>query len=489
MGDFEKDLQDAFEGVEFTPSEQVWAGVEKGLRPGKKGIFFMWQTYGIAATLLLVLSLGYLFRDELFAGKADEPAKRELSQENGDNGNDTEPTDAQSADDDPQKSGEPEPEEGKDALDVNGASPGIKDLQARNAEADGSVNQAANLAEVAKMDATGTSKDIVARAPQGSIEALKASSQNLTELKAVVPESSQADETMLIDQSFMGPLTLSELKESMAAITNRWNLNNFVEPMEIATQAGSPETALAEARQTSLNGSLGSAVFTPNSSLDMASPVAEDVAIADPRFVGNLTASSTDQSESQLGSISVGFGVGLPIAKRWILKTGLRYSQYRFASTSNAYSLEDGQELPIYTRVAFDNTDVRFAGEYELTNTLHSLSIPAQFGWKSLDKGRFGSWFNIGVAADYFVSYTVMGDLNFLETRQVDFSESNFINRFNINALTGLEFTYQLNEKFALSGEVFLRQYIPMGNGDANYTSAPSVLGFGLGLNYYLKKK
>ena len=157
--------------------------------------------------------------------------------------------------------------------------------------------------------------------------------------------------------------------------------------------------------------------------------------------------------------------------------------------TSNAYSIENGEQLPIYTRVAFDATNVEFAGEYNITNTLHSLSIPAQFGWKFINLGRFGTWLNIGIAADYLVSHTIKGDLNFLEKRSVDFSESGFINRFNFNALTGLEFTYELNEKFALSGEVFFRQFIPVGTGETSSTISPSVLGFGLGLNYYLKPK
>ena len=41
MGNFENELKDMFDGVEYKPSERVWAGVESALaQDKKKGIFF-----------------------------------------------------------------------------------------------------------------------------------------------------------------------------------------------------------------------------------------------------------------------------------------------------------------------------------------------------------------------------------------------------------------------------------------------------------------
>jgi len=485
MGDFEKDLRDAFEGVEYTPSEQVWTGVEAGLRPRKKGIFFMWQTYGIAATLVFLLTMGYLFRDELFGAGADGPAKQELTQNDKD-----QPADGEGDEKSPQakegentkSSDEPTSDPAMKDPAVDEAAPGLKDLQANNATDTNTVNSSGTATST--IDAA---TDVLARSSELSTISPDAQASVLAEGHEADETQTPDEEAILINASFMGPLTLQELKESIAAIKLRWDLMNMVEPMPEKEIVGSIPSVDVDARHTSLNGTMGSSVFNPNSSIANAALATVENSFMDQRFDQLQAAANTE--ERQLGSISVGFGVGLPLGKRWVLKTGLRYSQYRFASTSNAYSNENGQELPIYTRVAFDNSNVTFAGAYEITNTLHSLSIPAQFGWRFLNLGKFSSWLNMGVAADYFVSYTVKGDLNFLETRQVDFAQSNFINRFNINALTGMEFTYELNSKLALSGEVYFRQFIPFNSAESAYNAAPSVFGFGLGVNYYLRKK
>ena len=67
MSSFENDMKDAFEGVEFKPSEKLWAGIESAIVPKKKkGIFFMWQTYGMAASLLLAIGFAFLWSDGFF---------------------------------------------------------------------------------------------------------------------------------------------------------------------------------------------------------------------------------------------------------------------------------------------------------------------------------------------------------------------------------------------------------------------------------------
>ena len=76
MSSFEEDIQNMFEGAEFQPSDKVWAGVEAGLAPKKKkGIFFMWQTYGIAAGIAAVLSFGLLLNNGFFNDGAALPIK------------------------------------------------------------------------------------------------------------------------------------------------------------------------------------------------------------------------------------------------------------------------------------------------------------------------------------------------------------------------------------------------------------------------------
>ncbi|MBO6761371.1 MAG: hypothetical protein JJ909_10440, partial [Roseivirga sp.] len=72
MDNFESEMKDMFDGVEFQPSERVWAGVEQALgEKKKKGFFFMWQTYGVAAALILFITAGMLYKNGLFTKQPD----------------------------------------------------------------------------------------------------------------------------------------------------------------------------------------------------------------------------------------------------------------------------------------------------------------------------------------------------------------------------------------------------------------------------------
>lgn len=469
MGDFEKDLRNAFDEVEFAPSERVWDGVQAGLAPKKKkGVFMMWQTYGIAATLLFLLTMGFLFREELFYSSPADGPTRELTE----NDNEKSP---QTQNDTPEEQQADDPAQSPDTEDIelvdNASDLTVKDLQAQNTTKATSPGDEQSAGQVG-LQTAGTNP-VNAQA-------------NVNGLSIINPEMADVD---LLINTEVDLLSLLARTESLAPVRAKWELDNMVGAMEIGLKEGMEEPEATD-RLTSLNGSLGSGSFNPNGSLDDAGVAnAEALDFDDSRFNASRTVENSD--ERQLGSIAVGFGVGLPLGERWVFKTGLRYAQYRFASTSNAYSVENGQQLPIYSRVAFDDTQVLFAGDYELTNTLHSISIPAQFGLKVLNFNRFSTWVNMGVAADYFVNYTVKGDLNFLETRTVDFASSDFLSRFNMNILSGVELSYQLNQKFMLSGEVFYRQYIPIGGSTADGVSnaTPSFFGFGLGVNFFLQKK
>lgn len=476
MGDFEKDLQNAFEGAEFTPSPQVWDGVKAGLAPKKKaGVFYMWQTYGVAAAILFLFTMGFLFRDELFTTTGSDSPGTEL---------------ARTSETDPAK-GSPENAADKMAATDPASVDSLKDNKEstqsliRNKQLQASDNKTVtlkSLTEMAEGNRNQGSQSAALATPKGKEESQPFESQVLDQLQAATAMS--ADEAVSIYE-----LTPQDLQQSIAELKIRWELENMVGPMEIDTTniVANPETLVAS--RTSLNGIFGGGNFNPNAGGTDDLALQENIA-SDPLAGDFSVKSGGEESEEQLGSLSVGVGIGFDLGSRWILKTGLRYSQYRYATTSNAYSVEDGQPLPVFSNRTFALSQVRYAGDYELINTLHSISVPVQMGYKLLDGNRFGLVLNAGLGVDYFVRYTVKGELNFLETTKVDLAESQFPNRLNVNVLTGIELNYKLNEKFALSGELFFRQYIPsLGPTDGIATTTPSFFGFGLGLNYYLTSK
>lgn len=473
MGDFEKDLQNAFEGAEFTPSPQVWDGVKAGLAPKKKaGVFYMWQTYGVAAAILFLFTMGFLFRDELLGTGGTDVPGTELANTSE---NDPEKSSTSSAAD---KTAKTDPASVDSLKNDTQSIPSLiknKQPQARD-------TRTVNIEEL--------NKDKRNEGQATLPTALKVANQQSAGFEEQLLDQLQAANDLPIDEAYdFDVLTLRDLQESIAALRLRWELKNMVAPMEIDTTniIDTPETLMAS--RTSLSGSFGGGNFNPNSGSNDELALQENI-VSDPLAGDFSVRSSTEESEEQLGSISIGAGIGFEIGKKWILKTGLRYSQYRYASTSNAYSVEDGQPQPVFNNRFLSASQVRYAGDYELTNTIHSISIPLQMGYKLVDGNRFGVLLNAGLGADYFVRYTVKGELNFLETTKVDLDESQFPSRLNVNVLTGLELNYKLNEKFALSGELFFRQYIPsLGETDGISTATPSFLGFGLGLNYFLKRK
>lgn len=477
MGDFEKDLRNAFEGAEFTPSPQVWDGVKAGLAPKKKGgIFYMWQTYGVAATILFLLTMGFLFRDELFTTGGTEAPQTEIAK--------TSETDREKEN--------PENATANSAAKVDSA-----DVNALKEDIQSTKSLIQNRQLQAKDAKTFNIKDLTESTQESNnrtqiVAALPTTVQENPGFEEPVLTQLQANSNSLaVSEASITMLSPQELQESIAALRLRWELQNMVGALEIDTTHVVESVETLTVSRTSLSGSFGGGNFNPNTGGSTELALQENI-VNDPLAGDFRLSSSSDESEKQLGSLSIGGGIGFEIGRRWILKTGLRYSQYRYATNSNAYSEEDGRVLPVYNNASAltSASQLRYAGEYELTNTIHSISVPVQMGYKLLDRDRFGVVLNAGLGADYFAKYTVKGELSFLDTRKVDLGETDLLNRFNVNVLTGLELNYKLNEKFALSGEVFFRQYIPsLGETTGVASTTPSFFGFGLGLNYYLKRK
>lgn len=476
MGDFEKDLQNAFEGAEFTPSPQVWDGVKAGLAPKKKvGIFYMWQTYGIAAAIMFLFTMGFLFRDQFFTTGGSAVGTEELSEDG--------KTDSTTA------TGEKGLSEGKTDLvakkeptnpdEKNGNNALALPLTDSKLQADNRDAPKQNLLSNDKADES-------LSIPASNLNRNNLIDEQLLDVK-MLTELQAAHKAFDDGGIDVYVLESQDFQESIAEMRLRWELKNMVGPlkMDSALLKGLNVTALV-ARRTSLNGNFGSGSFSPNGNSSNES-LSQNLVASNPQAA---SFDVTNGEERQLGSLSIGAGIGVELGRKWLLKTGLRYSQYRYASTSNAYSLENGNSLPLNLNATFDASAIRYAGEYELTNTIHSISVPVQIGYKLLDLNRFDIMLNAGLGVDFFVGYTVKGDLNFLETRKVDLGESDFLNRFNVNVLTGLELSYELNDKFGLSAEVFFRQYVPSLNQTDGVAQAnPSFLGFGLGVNYFLRKK
>lgn len=467
MSSFENDIQNVFEGVEFQPSERVWAGVEAALVPKKKkGIFFMWQTYGIAAGIAALLSFGFLFNNGFFNNGSSLPVK-ELS-----------------------KAAEIE----KDSLSTEPnktSGNAIKEHSGADAVAS-SDNEKEDKDENFNSGIIPISDPLVKHQANNSLksENLKSTGGDNQYSSALEDQSNNGFEIIASDES-VSEIQLAGQKPyraSLAAEKLIFNSKMDMNPMTGLTglyASADVRELTSFNRERSINGSLGNSVLNLSSTGSSANSIAD---IRDPSTMNSLSATVDSGEDQALGAISAGFGLTFDLSRKLSMNLGARYSEFRIKSSSNAYSIENGKSLPVYAPVGFNPDNVFFVGDYDLENTVQSLFLQSTFSYKVISFGKFDIAIRAGVGIDYFLAYKVKGELNFLDTRKVNASESDFLNRTNLSGVSGIGLNYRLNNQFGLSGDISYRRFLTGRGSDVNATPS-SVLGFGLSLNYFLTRK
>ncbi len=465
MSSFEKDIQNVFEGVEFQPSERVWAGVESALiAKKKKGFFYMWQTYGIAAGLAAIVSFGFLYNDGFFTAKPSLGTE-ELSKKEEDK-NIEDPEGKSKENQSLASNKEDAPSDTQANADAESTSPKIQPLEASKA----ALSEQPRLMALAENNS-----------PQNGTGSL----QN----KSALTEGVLSDGSSRIRFESLHT-SLKPYRKSLAAEQLLFNAKMSLEPMHGSKQGNLIVELATESssyyKENSLNGSFGNSSMSLSTNGNSNNIMAAEV--RDPNSLNSLNTSVESGEDQVTGAISAGLGVTLDLSRRLSLNLGTRYSEFRFRNTSNAYSVEDGRSLPIYLPIGFNASDVFFVGVYDIENTIQSIFLQSALSYKLLTFGKFDIGVMAGVGMDYFLSYKVRGELNFLETRKVNPSESNFLNRTNLSGVSGFVVNYRINPQFGLSGDFNYRKFLNVSGNDVN-SNPSSVVGFGLSVNYFLTRK
>lgn len=461
MGNFENELKDMFDGVEYQPSERVWAGVESALaQDKKKGIFFMWQTYGIAAAITLFITAGVMFNNGYFSNQQD-PSKgtQEFTQKS---------NEEFSADSLKNEDGL-----NYEQLAKEGYNPNEEGIQQPLTSPNNKQLLAKNVGEGVKGE-TLNNLDL-------DFQKLAAES-NLT---TVVAKESIQNEEILFDIEGLNLLNEAEIKpyrQSLAAAKAKWLNRIGVDKSALMDMVVEMSDEPVFEAERMVNGRLG------NNNFNISSPengqplnaTAEDAQFAAMSDISN-------SQEETLGSISGGVGFSWELSKRLVLNTGIRYSELRVKSSSNAYSIENGESYPIYLPLGYDPQNVNFIGTYNLTNTMQGLSFQPTLSYRLAQFGKFDVSVNGGIGFDYFFAYRVKGDLNFLSVKRANLNDSDFIRMFNISGISGLGVNYRLNDQFGIGADFNYRYFVPTQGTDNRRQS--SVLGFGLGVNYFISNK
>lgn len=451
MGNFESEMRDMFDGVEFQPSEKVWAGVEKALNEKKnKGIFFMWQTYGIAAAIALFITAGMLYTNGFFTNQPDPiQGTKQLTESEQQISTDTLKTDD-----------------------------GNQQLLAKDGQAEG---KGSNTDIQEPVDPS--SSLMTANAAKESVdgESTLINESSLTELA----EDVSLEELMVnLDRSYDLERAISKpYQPSLAATKAKWLNRLGVDESALAAMIKVAESEPEFVGENSFNGRVGNNNFNISNTANGGQAMVAMAEDANFQALSNIE----NRPEETLGSLSAGLGFSFELSERLQLNTGLRYSELRVRTTSNAYSVENGESFPIYLPLGYDPDNVNFVGNYDLVNTLQGVSVQPTLSYKLARFGKFDVSVVGGAGVDYFFSYRLKGDLNFLSVRKANLNESDFIKKLNLSAISGIAVNYRLNNQFGVSADFNYRFFMPTGNTENRRKS--SVVGFGLGVNYFLSKR
>lgn len=460
MSDFENDIKNLFEDAVFEPSERVWNGVEAALKAKKKkkGIFFMWQTYGVAAGLSLLLTIGLLWQNGVF--NANDPNTKTLT-ENTEKENDSineEGKEPKVDSDKPKEELNVEQESGKDEIIAEPST--VQKLVADNADAIEN-SESISILVADNFDA------------QSSTEELQT-----VEIKNPV----EVAQDVLSDQTLFDAL-IKPYRPSLAAEKSAWLARiNFVPMSEGSDEKGAEELIENTFEpQRRLIGGLGSSVLT-GGAFSEDNALLADVQTEDDSGV-QLSKAASSGPEEAVGAINAGFGFGLDLSKKLTLNLGLRYSEFKFRSTSNAYIVDGGASLPVYAPLGIDTGNAIFAGDYNVSNTLSTLLMQSLLEYRVVSFGKFDVAIKAGVGLDYFLSYRIKGDLNFLSPRRVNPGDTDLYNQLNFSGITGLGINYRINNQVGIAADLNYRRFL------SSQQSNNTVLGFGLSLNYFLNRR
>ena len=440
MSDLNDQLRDMFDSAEFQPSDKVWAGVEQALvQKKKRGIFWMWQTYATAAIVLFIAAFSFIL------GKGSSEPVTSLNE----NANPQQLT-----------------ELAQDSTDMNSSgadtllSPKVQmpklPLVAKNV----SQNKESALVDPIRSSAATTS--------------IRASANNLIVLR---PDE-QAESSSALG---FNDARLKSYRESLALqiLMFEGKMNMTMYEPDNANVLSLAD--VAENKAFRVSGGLGSGTFNSGESglFSMAADEEAVVAFSDVRM-------DIDTGEDKVESvISVGAGVNFELSEKLSLDAGLRLSNFRIGSSSNAYSVEDGISLPISATAPFDPEEVLFIGEYATSNTFQSIFLQSALNYRVASFGKFDLNSRLGLGVDFFFNYKLQGDLNFLSIRSVNFSQ-NDISSTSLSIIPGLGLNYRINDQFGLSIDASYRRFIT--NSSVSVNGGTSIFGFGFSLNYLIKK-
>ncbi len=256
---------------------------------------------------------------------------------------------------------------------------------------------------------------------------------------------------------------------------------------EIAEKANNKRKGSEESKREELWTSLGFAAGGYNGS---GSHIAMSPANA-------LAMNSTldNQAKASGSSYSVNVSFGRRLSERLVIQGGLSYlnnstnyvSNQVVLDQNNAFKPATFKDLRASEASLYSNTNIIPTAPHEVNSSLEFISLPIQAGYMIIDR-KFGFQINAGVSTDFFIQNTIDPQGSDLQkTTQQRGAESPYRST-NFSGLMGTELTYRLGQNYRLSLNPGLRYpFNSIFKDETGIESLPLTFDVGLRFRYIFR--
>jgi hypothetical protein len=179
---------------------------------------------------------------------------------------------------------------------------------------------------------------------------------------------------------------------------------------------------------------------------------------------------------------NIGFGIELPLGRKWRLVTGMGYMNQQAPGTSNVVKDNSGSYSPIG---AYDPTDpgtVFLSTPYNYTASNSYVNLPVQVKYPFIDR-RVKFRVGMGLSTDMMIAHTINSEE--FGSSSIQPGVTNY-NQVGLAGLLNLDFRINLTNSYALAFETGIRKgFTPIVKNGAIY---PTSFNLGVVLFYQLGK-
>lgn len=257
---------------------------------------------------------------------------------------------------------------------------------------------------------------------------------------------------------------------------------SLIEPEMVPWYSYIPASKQEQNRDLWAGVAFGAGAFDPNAS-SVSGAMAEQLS-----FDGvNADRSPAFTEETGGQAYNMGINLGKRISRKWLLQTGLMYTQQKTTNTSNAIATNtrtpSAKAVGNYAEI---NTSDRvvLTAPYDVENTYELISVPLQAGYILIDR-PVNVIILTGVANNILLKNQIIDESGNFEEVTVDAGDDSRYKTYLLSVLVGSEISYDISSHYQLAVAPQVRQALSSATKEsAGYSSYPRAFEIGFRFRY-----